>query len=354
MSAQPSVVFQQVVESVLDYAIYAMDPAGTIQMWNAGAEKLFGVSRSEAVGHNLSALYPSEEGPPVTDRDLRTAEQDGSAQFCRLVQRRGGGEFWSDTTVTALKDSTGVTTGFSVIARDATMQKRAAELLDRTSDELQRFAFVVSHDLQEPTRTIRSYSELLERRYKDKLEGDAREFLDFMVDAANRMSQLLRDLLAYSQAGRSDRTKPELTEALTVLQWALMNVDPLVKECKAKVNYGELPTVHVDQTQFATVLQHLLTNSLKFRGEAPPVIDVAAADEGGMWRFALTDNGIGIDPQFHERVFGVFKRLHGKDVPGTGIGLAICRKVIEAHGGRIWLESAPGRGTTVYFTLPRA
>jgi len=218
---------------------------------------------------------------------------------------------------------------------------------------LNRFAFVVSHDLQEPVRTMNSYGELLARKYQGRLDADADEFIKFMTQAANRMTQLLKDLLAYSQAGRSDRMRLEPTNSDAILQWTIMNLNPLIKETKAVITNDPLPSIQADQGQVAQLFQHLLTNSLKFRSESPPEIHVSAArQDETFYRFLVRDNGIGIDKEFQDRVFGAFKRLHGKEVPGTGIGLAICRKIVEAHGGRIWMESEAGNGATVHFTLP--
>lgn len=232
------------------------------------------------------------------------------------------------------------------------MRMVAKQQLKRSNDELQRFAYTVSHDLQEPLRTIRSYAELIDRRYKGKLDSDGDEFLHFIVDATSRMSQLLKDLLAYSQAGRPDRTNPELTAAVNVLEWAIMNVDRLAKETGASITHDPLPIVEADPLQLSQVFQNLLGNAIKFRGDQPPAIHVSAERVDSGYQFSVKDNGIGVDPEHHERIFGVFKRLHGKDVPGSGIGLAICRKIIESHGGRIWIESKLGAGVNIKFTLP--
>jgi signal transduction histidine kinase len=237
-------------------------------------------------------------------------------------------------------------------AADWAEQNRLNSLLERAREELNQFAFTVSHDTKEPIRTVKSYAELLQRRYKGQLDADADEFIDFVIQGANRIEHLINDLLAYSQAGREDRTRPERTEATAILQWALMNVDRELKEAGGKLTSDPLPVVEVDQNQLALVFQHLLRNSAKFRGTEPLHVHISGSRLNGMCEISVRDNGIGIDPQFHERVFGVFKRLHGRDVPGTGIGLAICRKIVEAHGGSMWVESELGKGATFRFTLP--
>ena len=260
---------------------------------------------------------------------------------------------WIEESTTKLLRGDGSIAGYSRVARDASEVKKLEKQAERANEELHQFVFTVSHDLQEPLRTARSYSELLSRRYKAQLDSDAGEFIDFIVDAATRMSQLLRDLLAFSQAGRPDRTKPERTDATSILQWTLMNLSKDIGSSGAKITHGPLPIVFVDQAQLDAVFQHLISNSIKFRGDVPPEISIEAEEVGeGMWQFSVKDNGPGIDPQQLERIFGLFKRLVAKSVPGTGVGLSISRKIVEAHGGKIWMESAPGEGSTVKFTLP--
>jgi light-regulated signal transduction histidine kinase (bacteriophytochrome) len=280
------------------------------------------------------------------------AAKEGHADDTRWLLKSNGERFWAEGMTTAIKDRSGELLGYAKITRDATERRKLESQLERSNDELQRFAYTVSHDLQEPLRTVRSYAELLTRRYSGKLDSDADEFIHFMMDAAGRMTQLLKDLLAYSQAGRPDRTTPEPTSSANILQWAIMNVDRLVKENGGAITYDPLPMVEADQTQLSQVFQNLLINAVKYRSTDPPAVHISAVRCDGMYEFSVTDNGIGIDAEHHERIFGVFKRLHGKEVPGTGIGLAICRKIIESHGGRIWVESEAGRGATFKFTLP--
>jgi PAS domain S-box-containing protein len=341
------------VESVRYLALYSLDRSGTILNWNVGAVELYGYSAAEMIGQHHSLLF-TEEGRTAGEPDaqLSAAEEDEAIRAERWLARKDGSRFWSETFCSVVRDSHGEIAGFTKVDLDASQHWRLKQSLDRITDELNRFAFVVSHDLQEPVRTMKSYGELLARRYKSKLDSDADDFLNFMTEAANRMTQLLKDLLAYSQAGRADRTRAESIQATTVLEWAIMNVNPLVKETNAVITFDPLPSIQADQTQTAQIFQQLLTNSMRFKSVAPPRIHVSATRENGMYRFAVRDNGEGVAEEFHERIFGVFKRLHGKDVPGTGIGLSICRKIVEAHGGQIEIESAPGAGTTIYFTLP--
>jgi signal transduction histidine kinase len=230
--------------------------------------------------------------------------------------------------------------------------ERKAQELTRSNAELEQFAYVASHDLQEPLRMISSYTQLLLRRYGDRLDSEAKEFMDFVVDGATRMKQLIEDLLAYSRVGTHGKEfRP--TECEAVLKKALANLTAAIEASGAAVTHDPLPTVDADAVQLAQLLQNLIGNALKFKGAETPRIHVGVTQQADGWEFAVRDNGIGIDPQYFDRIFMVFQRLHGKgEYPGTGIGLAICKKVVDRHGGRIRVESQPGHGATFYFTLP--
>lgn len=231
------------------------------------------------------------------------------------------------------------------------LEQSVAEL-GRSNADLQQFAYVASHDLQEPLRMVSSYTQLLARRYKGKLDADADEFIAFAVDGANRMQRLIQDLLAYSRVNTGGR-QFEPTSMETVLHSALDNVVNAVKESQAIITHDPLPTVTGDAKQLAQLFQNLLSNAIKFSGPQPPRIHISAKPADGQWLFFVRDHGIGIDPQYTDRIFVIFQRLHTRDeYPGTGIGLAICKKIVERHGGRIWVESEPGKGATFCFTLP--
>jgi PAS domain S-box-containing protein len=344
---------RHIVESASDYAMIFVDSEGVIRSWNPGAVRVFGYDAEEAMGKHLSEFFTDEDRRDgIPENELTKAGSGQRVSDARWLVKKDGVKFWSEGTTDAVRDG-GALIGFAKIVRDASERQRLEELLERTTEEKEKFAFNISHDLKEPLRTIRSYTELLERRYKGKLDSDADEFLLFITDAVSRMDKLIADILAYSQAGRHDKTRPQPTQAANVLQWALMNVDGLAKQTSASITWDPLPMVFADQNQLMSLFQHLLTNALKFRGAEPPRIHVSAERNGSdQWLFQVTDNGIGMEQEQTERMFGVFKRLAGREVPGTGIGLAICRKIVEAHGGRIWIESAPGQGSTVKFTLP--
>jgi PAS domain S-box-containing protein len=251
--------------------------------------------------------------------------------------------------------------GYRGVGTDITERKRAQAVLRaaydelaRSNAELQQFAYVASHDLQEPLRMIGSYTQLLERRYGGKLDSDAREFMAFIVEGATRMKQLIEDLLAYSRVGtRGKELRPVPAQA--ALERALVNLRAAIESSGAQITHDALPEVSGDDTQFTQLFQNLIGNAIKFRKKDEPLrVHVGAQDAGEHWRFTVTDNGIGIEPQYFERIFMVFQRLHTRDeYPGTGIGLAICKKVMDRHRGRIWVESAYGEGSKFIFTLPK-
>ena len=226
--------------------------------------------------------------------------------------------------------------------------------LRRSNEDLEQFAYVASHDLQEPLRMVTSYLQLLRKRYETKLDADANDFIGFAVDGAERMQRLILDLLAYSRVGTRAKAF-EATDSNAVLQDALMNLQVTLRESGAVVTQSALPTVWSDPVQLTQLFQNLVGNGIKFRGEKPPSVRIEAKREDNHWHFTVADNGIGIAPKDFERIFVIFQRLHGRQrYPGTGIGLAICKKIVERHGGRIWVESEPGHGATFHFTIPIA
>ena len=246
-----------------------------------------------------------------------------------------------------------------VFVRDITERKKAEEILNlkleelaRSNEELEQFAYVSSHDLQEPLRMITSYLQLLQRRYQGKIDDKADKYIYFAVDGASRMQNLINDLLEFSRVTTRAR-EPEPTDSEFVLNQVLSNLEIYIKENKATVSHDSLPEVMADSTQLVQVFQNLIANGIKFHSEEAPKIHISAEKKASEWVFSVQDNGIGIDPQYSEKIFEVFKRLHEKEeYPGTGIGLAICKKIVERHGGRIWVESELGKGSTFYFTLP--
>lgn len=230
--------------------------------------------------------------------------------------------------------------------------RRQADGLKRSNEELERFAYVASHDLQEPLRMVASYTQLLAKRYRGKLDADADDFIGYVVGGARRMQTLLQDLLTYSRVGTAAKPFEPIAFG-DVVERSIANLRLIVQESGAVISKGPLPTVVADPTQMIQLFQNLLENSIKFRNKEPPKIDVSAVERAAEWIFTVKDNGIGIEPRHFERIFIIFQRLHRDDErPGTGIGLAICKKIVERHGGRIWVESVPGMESTFHFSIP--
>lgn len=239
---------------------------------------------------------------------------------------------------------------------ESTAEEVEARLLaeqKRHQEELRQFAYAVSHDLREPVRMIVSYTQLLERRYRPHLDGDGADFMRYLLEAAQRMEHLLGDLLTYSHQFRAADRPLELVQAEGALQGAMLMMDKAVQESGAQITNDPLPEVLFDFAQLTQLFRQLLANSITFRGTEAPRIHVSALDTDDAIQFSVRDNGIGIEPRYHEQIFGVFKRLHGHEFPGTGIGLAIAKRIVEQRGGRIWVESELGQGATFHFTISK-
>lgn len=233
------------------------------------------------------------------------------------------------------------------------LQKEIAQRqeLVRSNDELQKFAYVASHDLQEPLRMVTSYLQLLERRYQGQLDADADDFIRFAVDGALQMRTLINDLLTYSRVGTQGRAL-EITSSTQALERAIANLKVAIDESRAIITYADLPDVRADPTQLTQLFQNLISNAIKFRDETPARVVIEASHREDVWQFSVQDNGIGLDPQYAEQIFVIFQRLNNRvSYPGTGIGLAVCKKIVERHGGTIWVQSRPGQGATFYFTM---
>jgi light-regulated signal transduction histidine kinase (bacteriophytochrome) len=221
------------------------------------------------------------------------------------------------------------------------------------SEDLKQFVYSISHDLREPLRMVASYTQLLERRYQGQLDEDGREFMRYILDGVQRMDVLLADLLTYSHQFRTGDQVLSAVDGEAVLQGVLLHLEKAIRESKAEITYDPLPAVLSEFSQLSLLFQQLIANAITFCGAEPPRIHISASEDEDCFVFAVSDKGIGIDPRYHQQIFGVFKRLHGREYPGTGIGLAICKRIVEQRGGKIWVQSEPGRGATFRFSVPK-
>ena len=346
-----------IVESS-DDAIIGTNLSGEITSWNKAATRLFRYSMREAIGKPVSMLTPDDvhQEPSAVSPGEKSSRR--VEHFETVRQRKNGSRVDVSMTVSPILDADGAVIGVSTIARDVTARRRAEELARRADDlarsnaDLEQFAYVASHDLQEPLRMVTGYCDLLQRRYKGKLDSDADDFITFAAEGAQRMQELVRGLLEYSRVGPHARIDAPIDSG-EAFERALANLRMAIDESGAVVKRGRLPTVLADATQLEHVFQNLVGNAIKFHGPLTPQIDIKVVRQNGMWQFSVKDNGIGIDMRYADKVFAIFQRLHGRgEYAGTGLGLAICKKIIERHDGTIWFESQPGHGTTFYFTLP--
>ena len=339
-----------------------VDLSGRFMKVNRRLCEILGYGEQELIGRAVKEIsHPEDRNLTDSQRMRVRSGEKPSVRFEKRYLRKSGAIVWVDLSVALACDASGVPQYEIALFDDITERKKAEaalreahEELKRSNAELEQFAYVASHDLQEPLRMVSSYTQLLMRRYGDKLDGDAKDFTAFIVDGATRMKQLIEDLLAYSRVGTRDKNfKP--VDAESSLKRALTNLRAAIQDSGATVTQDKLPTIPCDEVQLAQLFQNLIGNALKFRKpDVAPAVHVGAAEQGAEWEFTVRDNGIGIEPQYFERIFMVFQRLHDKgEYPGTGIGLAIVKKVVERHGGRIWVQSQPGAGTTFHFTMPK-
>jgi PAS domain S-box-containing protein len=343
-------------------AMVVVSETGKIVLLNVQAEKQFGYSRDELLGQDVTEIIPTGFAERLQADALRTAEEATTQQIGTgielFVRRKDGSEFPVEVMLSPLQSSRGILVTAAI--RDITERRRAQEHLlqtvgelKRSNDELEHFAYVASHDLQEPLRMVASYTQLLAKRYKGRLDSDADDFIAFAVDGSNRMQRLINDLLTYSRAGAST-DPPRRISSEAALQSALTNLAATIVESAAVVTHDSLPLVTMDDTQLTQVFQNLIGNAVKYRGTAAPHIHISAVSTTGTeWIFSVRDNGLGIEPQYFEKIFVLFQRLHGRsEFAGTGIGLAICKKMLERLGGRIWVESEASNGSTFHFAIP--
>lgn len=354
-------------------AVISTDATGKVTMMNHVAETLTGWGQEEAAGKPLEQIFIirnagtglAAENP--VSKVLREGCIAGLANHTRLIAKDGR-SIPIDDSAAPIRDNQGRIAGVVLVFRDITAREAAEEAIERSVNELRitnaalsranedlnQFAFAASHDLQEPLRMIATFSELLVEKYRGQMDGEAATCVEFITQGTTRMRELLSDLLAYTQLSGEGQQAGELIDLNRVLEKALDNCKTAIEESTARVTSDRLPSVNGYEPHFLQLFQNLISNAIKYRGQAVPQVHCFAVIVDDVLRVGVADNGIGIAPEYHRRIFGVFKRLHGKTIPGTGIGLAICQRVVERYGGRIWVESQVNQGATFYFTLPAA
>ncbi len=349
------------INEIEDYAIILMDPDGNIVNWNKGAQNIKGYTSEDIIGKNFRRFYTDEDRK--TDKPgrlIKIATETGRAQDEGWRVRKDGSLFWGSITITAVHDESGILVGFSKVTRDLT-ERKAADLereihenqLQSKNKELEQFLYIASHDLQEPIRTISSFNALLSRKYDENFDDDGKKMLGYIGQACNHMVDLIKGLLEYGRIGRekiiSDIDCNEILEAVK------NDLSLAISDSKARIIYENLPVIRGYKVELRLLFQNLISNAIKFRKpDQAPEIHISAEDNHKCWKFSIKDNGIGIEPKYKDKIFQIFQRLHlASEYAGSGIGLAHCTKIVELHGGKIWVDSIPGEGSTFYFTISK-
>jgi PAS domain S-box-containing protein len=351
--AQMESRYRGLLEAAPD-AMVVVNQGGEIVLLNVQAEKQFGYRRDELLGQKVKNIIPEGFAERLIADALRTVEDALAQQIGTGIEltgrRKDGSGFPIEIMLSPLESAEGILVTAAI--RDITARKKAEAHLLLKVKELEEFAYIASHDLQEPLRMVASYTQLLSRRYKGKLDADADQFIAFAVDGASRMQRLIQDLLAYSRAGTKRKELLSISSE-EALQEALINLRGTIEESGALVTHDPLPTVLADANQLIQLFQNLVGNAIKYRNPGVPRVHISTTKNGGKkWIFSVQDNGLGIDSQYFEKIFGMFQRLHKRDeFAGTGIGLAICKKIVERHGSSISVESQVGQGSTFRFAL---
>jgi PAS domain S-box-containing protein len=340
------------VRELEDYAFFLSDLNGQIITWNKGVEVSFGYKEDEFIGQNVGLIFTEEDrAARVPETEMTTAAKNGRSVDIRWHRRKDGSRAFMTGVLKALHGENGEMIGYSKICLDDTARKHLEDALTQSNADLQQFAFVASHDLQEPLRTIISFGQLLQRRHDGALDEDAIELLRTMLNAGQRMNALIQDLLGYSQLSKEENAvsvhlDEDLEAAITLLQSSIL-------DSGAIITHDPLPVVRVDRGQVVRLFQNLIGNALKFRKrDELPRIHISAELQGNEWIIRVQDNGIGFASEYSNHIFAPFKRLHGKEYAGSGIRLATCRRIVEGFGGKIGAESNPGAGASFWFTIP--
>jgi PAS domain S-box-containing protein len=348
-----------IVESS-DDAIIGKDLHGIICSWNRGAERIFGYSAAESLGRHISMLAPPDRVSETSTILAKISHGEHVEHYQTKRVTKDGRILSISLTVSPIRNRSGIIVGASKIARDVTEQVLAEEALHQANDrlrqanaDLEEFGHSASHDLREPLRVVSVYAELLRRHLKEGLDPAGERYIEYIAEAAQRMEKLLTGLRTYMQASVDARTPPAAVDANECLRHASMSLQSAIDDTGASIVHSDLPSVAIHGFHLEEVFQNLLSNALRYRSDQPPRIEIGAESMGDTCKFSVRDNGIGINPTYQEEIFGLFKRLHTHtQYPGSGLGLAICRRIIERTGGRIWVESEPGRGATFLFTVP--
>ena len=349
--------YRQIVE-LAEEGIWVIDGNARTTYANRAMARMLSYSELEMFGRSLFDFMEAGEKQKALD-NVERRKQGISEKHEFKFKTKDGKDIWTYMSTNPVMDEKGNLLSCCALVYNITDRKKSdqqmlqlTEDLKRSNQELEQFAYVASHDLQEPLRAVTSYTQLLAQRYQGNLDAKADKYINHIVDGATRMQQLINDLLAYSRLGTQGK-KLELADCNAAVQQSLRNLQIAIAEKKAAIACDEMPTVMADESQLVQLFQNLIANSIKFCRQDIPLIDIAARRRENEWLFYVRDNGIGIDPEYADRIFIIFQRLHGRrEYPGTGIGLAMCKRIVERHGGRIWVESQEGKGATFCFTIP--
>jgi PAS domain S-box-containing protein len=351
--------YNNMVAEVKDYAILMLDIDGNILNWNKGAEMIKGYTASEILGRNFRLFYTEKDREEfLPEKLISIAIKEGRVEHRGWRVRKDGTTFWGTFTITPIHNEEGVINGFIKITHDLTEKNLAEEnkrlyieQLELRNMELEQFTYIASHDLQEPLRSITSLVEILTEEYNGRLNENADKYLRFITQSSNRMSQLIIALLDHSRIGKE--RVPEKVDCNEVIEAVKADLRKAIEESKARVTVKDLPILNAYPVELKLLFQNLLSNAIKFKKpDQSPKIHISACKIDDGWLFSCCDNGIGMEDRYKEKIFEIFQRLHSKQLyEGTGIGLAHCKKIVTLHNGKIWVESAPGKGSQFYFTI---
>jgi len=350
----PAELYRFQVRQTSQHAIFVMDTDGYLRNWNRGVEHILGYREDEWIGQHASLIFtPPEHARNVCMAEMEFAARHDCSSDIRWHARKDGSLLFAHGYMTALRLDDGTLVGFSKVLSDETQTKLLQDSLTESNRALEQFAHIASHDLQEPLRTIGTFVELLARKSEGQLDETAHGIIERIRNSTRRMHGMVEDLLAYARLEVSHDRPPSVSLAQD-LETAITELHLAIEESKAQITHDTLPSIDADQSQMVRLFQNLLANALKYRKpNVQPQVHVSARKQNNDWILTIEDNGIGFDAKHAHEIFQPFKRLHGQhEYPGTGMGLAICRRIVEAHGGKIWAESEAGKGTTILICLP--